>query len=440
MNDSALSKVDVSTMRLEHLNPERIACGPVPMDDLLKDSLYYPACRTDGRPIKLCNTLWRRLGVNSFVYCDFDVSEEVFLHDTRTLLGYHVLGHRRLRAEEYIPEGWQLEMVPSDAVPDPCARPHYWDSFLGHPGPEHFAHWVVFERNADRPVSHGPERISLLYVCGEGLATFQQLYCSRRLAPKMLCFIQCWGFAGNWTNFTGVGAPFHRTLLKYRECIPEWICLGDAWHIDGAQRFRNLEYARARCLGYYSLPSLARRLGAPVRVSARMDKTVLSFSGGSRQYVSVSVCHQLSPVLYDVTDCRFDIETFVDYITLRDSDSRPDQEMVLNAWTGLRGMKRSGKMRIPVLDEKLAWRPKGGGTYRDMAAAIIRSIGEMVEEDALVPFSPMMLDALYWSCSILRDSWQKGPETEKLMEYGEALLCCPARAGSGGRRETDSRR
>ena len=62
------------------------------------------------------------------------------------------------------------------------------------------AHWVVFERNADRGEEHGPERFSLLFVCGEGLATFPQLYCSRGRAPKMLCFIQCWGFAGNWTN------------------------------------------------------------------------------------------------------------------------------------------------------------------------------------------------------------------------------------------------
>ena len=34
------------------------------------------------------------------------------------------------------------------------------------------AHWVVFERNADRGEEHGPERFLLLFVCGEGLATF----------------------------------------------------------------------------------------------------------------------------------------------------------------------------------------------------------------------------------------------------------------------------
>ena len=35
------------------------------------------------------------------------------------------------------------------------------------------------------------------------------------------------------------------------------------------------------------------------------------FSGKVRRFVSVSVCHQLSPVLYDVTDCRTDLEAFL---------------------------------------------------------------------------------------------------------------------------------
>ena len=89
------------------------------------------------------------------------------------MLGYHVLGHRSLRRDEYIPADWHLEMVSPEARPEPMASPHYWDSFLGtKDGPAHFAHWVVFERNADRGEEHGPERFSLLFVCGEGLATF----------------------------------------------------------------------------------------------------------------------------------------------------------------------------------------------------------------------------------------------------------------------------
>ena len=313
-------------MRLNDLTPNRITCGPVPMDDLLKDSLYYPACRTDGRPIRLCNTLWRNLGINSFVYCDFDVSEAEFLRDTRTVLGYHVLGHRSLSREEYIPADWHLEMVSPEARPEPMASPHYWDSFLGtKDGPAHFAHWVVFERNADRGEEHGPERFSLLFVCGEGLATFQQLYCSRGLAPKMLCFIQCWGFAGNWTNFTGVGAPFHKTLRKYRECVPEWLCLGDAWHIDGAQKLRDLETIGAVCCGYHSVGALKNRFGEPLRVHNYPDKMVWAFPMTGRRYAAISVCHQLTPVLYDLSEFQGGLDAFLDAIVIRDPSGRRDR-------------------------------------------------------------------------------------------------------------------
>ena len=313
-------------MRLNDLTPERISCDPVPMDDLLKDSLYYPASRTDGRPIRLCNTLWRSLDINSFVYCDFDVSEDEFLRETRNVLGYHVLGHRGLRREEYIPVDWHLEMVPPETRQDHLTRPHYWDSFLGtKDGPAHFAHWVVFERNANRGEEHGPERFSLLFICGEGLATFQQLYCSRGLAPRMLCFIQCWGFAGNWTNFTGVDAPFHRTLCKYRECIPEWLCLGDAWHIDGAQKLRDLEAIGAVCLGYYSFNYMKDRYGEPIQVYGELDKTVWAFPTMRGRFVAVSVCHQLTPVLYDISGFQGDWDAFLEHIVIRDPSGRRDR-------------------------------------------------------------------------------------------------------------------
>ena len=88
-------------MTLNNLTPGQIAQGPVPLGDILLDSVYYPASATDGRPIALSNTVWRRLGVNSFVYCDFALSEEKFLADTRTMHGYHVLGYRHLDPSEY---------------------------------------------------------------------------------------------------------------------------------------------------------------------------------------------------------------------------------------------------------------------------------------------------------------------------------------------------
>ena len=299
---------------INELTPDQIKFGPVPLDDLLRNSLYYPASRTDGRPIKLCNTAWRQLGIDSFVYCDFDLSVREFLADTRTMRGYHVVAHRRLDSSEYIPEGWQLEMVPEENA---NGRRRYWDSFLGQGGPKHEACWVVFERNADKSPAHGPKRLSVLYVCGEGLATFQQLYCSRGIAPKMLCFIQCWGFAGNWTDFSACGAPFHRTLLKYRECTPEWLCFGDCCGIHGVIKLRNLDYAQVQCLGYRTYKGLERLAGEGlVEVDGGPGRRVLEYSKAGHRFLAVSISHHMEYAVYDVTRCPLDLSVLLDGIIL----------------------------------------------------------------------------------------------------------------------------
>ena len=386
---NASSPVHVSDMKLNELTRESIASGPVPMDDLLRDSLYYPASRTDGRPVKLCNTVWRRLGIDSFVYCDFDLSIGEFLADTHTMHGYHVLAHRRLAPAEYIPEGWTLEMVPEGD-----GRRRYWDSFLGHGGPAHGACWVVMERDADMSPVHGPERLSILYVCGEGLATFQQLYCSRGIAPKMLCFIQCWGFAGNWTDFSACGAPFHRTLLKYRECTPEWLCFGDCCGIHGAVRLRRLGYAGVRCLGYRTRRGLERMAGESLPgLEGCPEGGMLTYSKAGRRFLAVSVSHHMEYAVYDITRSRLDLPVLLDWLLLIDP-GRGCHESYLTAWAGIRVFDAVG---VPVLDEKLEWRFLDPSPSVARAVAIVRSVKAVYDGTGVPACPPLVTDALKWA-------------------------------------------
>ena len=408
LKESPVPAVDLS-MELSHLTPELIERGAVPMDELLKNSVYYPASRTDGRPIEYCNTIWRSLGVNSFVYCDFDVSESELMRDVsaspfggRGMSGYRVLAHRRLRPQEYIPAGWKLEM----------AGERYWDSFLGtQDGPKHYAHWVVFERKDTKGILHGPDRLSFLFVCGEGLATFQQLYCSRGIAPRMLCFIQCWGFAGNWTDFTAVGAPFHRTLLKYRACIPEWLCIGDCTGIHGVLRLRGLDYAGVRLLGYESGKALAERFGEDnlLRVSAEQYKDVTVFAHGGRRYAAVSVSYHTAYAVYDITHCRFDVNMLVDYLTLGEEDRFCGLARRLNRWAGIVGEVRAPRtaavlaaaMGEPVLDEKLDWRDLARYESTSKALAVVRSVSRLFREEGVTLYTESMRRSLRWAEDVL---------------------------------------
>ena len=69
-------------------------------------------------PIRYCNTIWRKLADSSYVYCDFDVSEDQFLKGMEHICGYKVLGHRAPRQDEYIPDGWRLEIDEDWRFPD----------------------------------------------------------------------------------------------------------------------------------------------------------------------------------------------------------------------------------------------------------------------------------------------------------------------------------
>ncbi|MBR6458487.1 MAG: hypothetical protein IKS71_07800 [Bacteroidales bacterium] len=135
----------------------------------------------------------------------------------------------------------------------------------------------------------------------------------------MLCFIQCWGFAGNWTNFSACGAPFHRTLLKYKESTPEWLCFGDCCGIHGVIRLRNLGFARVCCRGYRTREALERMVGTDLAVVADgLDRSILTFTKGDRSFAAVSVSHQMEYAVYDITRSRYDLSDLLDRLILTD--------------------------------------------------------------------------------------------------------------------------
>lgn len=53
-----------------------------------------------------------------------------------------------------------------------------------------FCHWFIMEREKDFDETHGPERFSLLYICGEGVATYLQLYNANNIVPIAIAVIQ----------------------------------------------------------------------------------------------------------------------------------------------------------------------------------------------------------------------------------------------------------
>ena len=187
---------------LTDLTPSSMKNGPIPLRKLLKHSLYYPCSCFDGRPIE-------HLGGNivSFLYVDYGHSEQEFMHRLSTIgfRGYHVLATRKVTKKELAPNDWKPKLPTSED----CDR-NPFKTYLSWGETRPFFIWTVMQRNCDCSEDHGPDRFSLLYLCSDGVATFQALYLTNEIAPKAVAIIQP---GMNWTDFKDRDRIFARSVL-----------------------------------------------------------------------------------------------------------------------------------------------------------------------------------------------------------------------------------
>lgn len=190
--------------------------GELPIQAMLEGSVYYPACGVDGDPVKY-------LGGNfhSFVYVDYGVGRHALRDELETFRGYRVFAFRPVLEHELVPQGW-APRFPAGYVP----RRSPSVTWVKQP----FAEWIVYERLGSYPETHGPERFSLLYIGGDGAASYQALYHGNNATPAVVAVIRPGtGFGGNWTNFHDRNDIFAWSVL---DAVPErrvrWLLEGHA--------------------------------------------------------------------------------------------------------------------------------------------------------------------------------------------------------------------
>ena len=204
------------------LSVRQIEHDPLPLTQLLKDSLYYPACDIDGEVIRYCNLHFEQLKICSFIYADYGTGEERLNEHLDGFLGYHLLATREIMPED-VGANMKLAM-PEDINPEEYIR--YQDVW------HQFARWAVFERDEDRGDNHGPKRFSLLYLGGEGIATYSGLYLRNNITPKAIALIQPGhAFGLNWTNFWDWNGPLARTV-RMGKSLPKYYFFG-GYGFDG---------------------------------------------------------------------------------------------------------------------------------------------------------------------------------------------------------------
>ena len=183
-----------------------------PLEHILKRSVYYPASGIDGRPIRFMG-----FHVQSFVYVDYgNSSDEVLAHLQEPKFGfrgYNALFCRTVSEGELFPGGFQLNSIRRAKIIQAISRPMR----APYPSLFSFAIWAVFDRQAEFTDEHGPQRFSVLYIGGEGVAMHHELYVARQKSPEVIAIVQPGtGFGGNWTNFTSEEAELYKAFTIVR--------------------------------------------------------------------------------------------------------------------------------------------------------------------------------------------------------------------------------
>ena len=189
--------------------------SPFPITEVLEGSLYYPACGTDGDPVKYLGGF-----IHSFVYVDYSNPKEEIVGELESpgFAGYQPVFRKELMESDLAPHGW-TPMTPSKQD----GNPRQYITSIARP----FAIWSVFERLDELEDDHGPSRFSFLYICGDGVATYQALYGGNNASPLVLAIIQPGhAFGLNYTNFTEPDGIFAWSVRRFSAKQPPYLLYG----------------------------------------------------------------------------------------------------------------------------------------------------------------------------------------------------------------------
>jgi hypothetical protein len=191
---------------------------------VLTGSIYYPGCRFDTGPIEAYGGF-----AHSFVYVDYHFDKETLLSEIPRISGYEPLFIKDVSMGELSEYSGAIhDLRISDFyganVDDSIQELIHRASLHADKRVSPYAVWSVLERKERTNPGHGPDRLSLLYIFGEGVATYQALYNANRICPLsiVLCGADI-GFGRNWTLFEKKDGIFERVVMSNPAGIPKFL-------------------------------------------------------------------------------------------------------------------------------------------------------------------------------------------------------------------------
>lgn len=197
--------------------------------------VYYPGSGNDGHAVKCFGSTH---AAHCFVYVD-SMTEQSRIEaelshsspqNSHRFLGYHCLARLSLDAVDLIPNGWKQHADTREerTFREPHITPY---GFL-----------EVLERDADRDDTHGAERLAILFLGADGIASYDALFCQKDgTPPPFAVLIQDHGFGGNYDKFGGDGLlegiadqckVFPKFLLVAKNSKP-WVGYSQSVNVNG---------------------------------------------------------------------------------------------------------------------------------------------------------------------------------------------------------------
>ena len=206
------------------------APGEAPsLDELLAcRAVYYPGALSDGHPFRLFGASH---AAHVFVYVDYGLSRQQFADHlaptSRTRLkGYQMTELFDLSEAELAPAGWRqrLHLDPADSAKVAHASRDWIPSWMESMNVVPYATLAILDREPDFGDSHGPARLALLQIGGDGFLAFDALFCRPGRREPFAIVLQDHGFGGNYGKF-GRGGLLERIAQRAGR-FPEWMLLG----------------------------------------------------------------------------------------------------------------------------------------------------------------------------------------------------------------------
>jgi len=197
------------------LSPETIGERALPLREVLQDSFFYPSSGFDTDAPKSID-----FQAGSYIYVDYGISRKELLDSLDAWERLRPFGslvaHRPIQIEELIPQGWAANWTSDDGDPSK------FQSYIASP----FCEWIIFRTSNER-------LISLLFLCADGVASYQALYNSNNQRPKYVALVQPGHIHGNWTNYLLIDRIFHRSVKSNSAGMPECLLVGGYYQLPG---------------------------------------------------------------------------------------------------------------------------------------------------------------------------------------------------------------